>query len=528
MSQRIQNIAVVAFSTVGSRVLGLLRDILLFALLGAGVVNSAFIIAFTLPNLFRRLLGEGALTSAFVPVLSGIWEESGSRAGFQLVNQVLTRLIVVITALIGLGSMILLIVPLWDGLQERWYLGARLGLILLPYMIFVCIAAILGAILNVLNRFALAALSPVWLNLCMILSLGGFGYVMGDTSLERVGYLCGGVLVGGLVQVIIPALALLKEGWKVRPDPRNSPALTEVGQLLLPGLAGAAIFQINIVVSRLLAFHLSEDAVSILYLANRLIELPLGIFAIAVTTVLFPNLSRLAARQDEAGFSRSFAQGMRLITAVTVPAAIGLVLLGRPIVHLLFNWGLFGAQEVNNTLPVLAVFAVGLPIYAWAAFYTRIFHSLKDTQTPLHLSKYTFLVNLVLSLSLMFPLGIVGLALAGVLSMTGQTVAMRILLARKVEQLKDVRSHASTRAIVIASVFMGILCFFGNQFRHSLVGHEKTGSVLVVVCLIPLAASSYFFILFKTGFKDREEILSLIKMPLPRFMAGRKKTTSVN
>ena len=220
-------------------------------------------------------------------------------------------------------------------------MGIELGIVLLPYLVLICLAAIIHAGLSVLKRFTLAALSPVWLNLTMIVSLGGFGFYLAESSIERVAYLCGGVIIGGIFQLILPAVSLHRKGWHPAFDLKRTARMNELVSLYLPGLAGAAIYQINIVVTRFLAFWLDDAAVSILYLTNRLLELPLGVFAIAVTTVLFPSLSQFVARNDLPGFTGVFHQGVRMITAVTIPAAMGLIILREPILNLLFVWGVF-------------------------------------------------------------------------------------------------------------------------------------------------------------------------------------------
>ncbi len=213
MARTLENVTVVGMATAGSRLLGLLRDVIIFAMLGAGAVNSAFLVAFTLPNLFRRMLGEGALTSAVVPLLSEELERDKGEA-FRFLNQVLTRVGILLVILVALGTGLLFFLSGVGGLPGHWYLGIDLGIVLLPYMVVVCLAALLAAALNVLQRFTVAALSQVWLNLSMIIGLGGFGCLLGQTPEERVLYLCAGVLVGGMLQIIIPALALKREGWR--------------------------------------------------------------------------------------------------------------------------------------------------------------------------------------------------------------------------------------------------------------------------------------------------------------------------
>ncbi|MFP4541205.1 MAG: lipid II flippase MurJ, partial [Opitutales bacterium] len=331
MSRMVKQVSSVAGVTMASRVLGLARDVLLFAGLGAGPYLSAFVVAFTLPNLLRRLLGEGALTSAMVPVLAHLSETEGRASAFSVLNRVLTRLSFFLLALVLVGALGLGAFATWPALATHWRLAGGLSALLLPYGLFICAAAVLAAQLNVLQRFVVPALSPIWLNLVMIGTLAaGLLWVPGEQ--ERVVLLCLGVLAGGLLQALVPAWALAREGWRPAVDAQRGGALDEIWRLLLPGLLGGAILQVNLLIARLLALGIDDTAASILYLANRLVELPYGVFAVALTTVAFPGLARAVARADRAGFGEAYERGRNLIMLITLPAAVGLFLLAEPIV----------------------------------------------------------------------------------------------------------------------------------------------------------------------------------------------------
>tara|TARA_B100001248_G_scaffold261149_1_gene251369 strand:+ start:8835 stop:10391 length:1557 start_codon:yes stop_codon:yes gene_type:complete len=507
--KNIQNIAIVSGSTLGSRVLGLFRDVLLFAFLGAGAINSAFIFAFTLPNLFRRLLGEGALTSALIPVFSETLESKGKEEAFRFLNQVLSWAFALLVVLIACGIWALAGLSEVSSLEERWYLGAFLGMVLMPYMLFICLAAVVSAVLNVLGRFAVTALSPMWLNLSMIASLAGVAWVYAQTPVQTVYCLCAGVLVGGFLQLITPVWALWREGWVLRLDFRVTQSLKEVGRLFVPGVLGAAVYQINIVVSRMLAFGLNASAVSVLYLANRLIELPMGVFAIAVATVVFPNLSLLVARGDTEGIGKAYGQGMRLIFAITVPAALGLIILCKPILVLLFEWGKFGAGDVALSAPVLMIYALGLPFYSLGMFATRGFHALKDTKTPVKVACLSFVVNVVLSLLLMRMWGTAGLATANILSAAVHGFVLHRLLVKKASAFSlmgFVRplSHIAVATAAMSFSVMGILHLCAG-------GVTKQMALLAVAIGIPLAIIVYATFLWMLDFEDAEEVSGLIR-----------------
>lgn len=509
MPNRLRNITVVASATIGSRILGLMRDVLLFALLGASALNSAFLIAFTLPNLFRRLLGEGALSSALVPVLSEELEQNGRSEAFQLLNRVVTRVALVLLGVVVVGSALLALVPFIPNLPDRWYLAADLAIVLLPYVIFVCVAAMLAAGLNVMRRFAAAALSQVWLNLSILFALGVLGAQLAGSDRELVGFLCAGVLFGGLLQLVVPGTDLGRIGWRPRFRLDRSDRLAEIWRLFLPGVWGAAILQVNFTISRLIALSVNDSAVSILYLANRLIELPLGVFSIAITTVVFPELAREAAHGRLGRFAVSYYEGGRLILAITLPAAFGLYLLREPIVSLLFEWGAFGVGDVARSLPVLSVYAVGLPFYGLAAIGTRAFHALKDMRTPVRLSGLNFVVNIGASLLLVKPYGIVGLAIANVFAVVVHIVCLQVLLQRKLPDVGMKGALVPVVKICIAALLMALVTGGAWSLVELLDLPAKARSMVAVFLIIPLSILIYFGVLVAFRLREARDVREL-------------------
>jgi len=510
---RFRNMVVVSTSTLGSRVLGLLRDVLVFAMLGASQWSSAFIFAFTLPNLFRRLLGEGALTSALVPVLADVRAREKEAGAFALLNQTLSRVGVALVILTVAAMGVLAVVLVLPGLEERWYLGSRFGLVLMPYMILVCLAALMGAALNVCGKFGVAALSTVWLNLAMILSLGLFGWTLAETPEARVWYLCGGVLIGGVIQVAAPMAALALLGWRPRVDMQRSAGVAEIMRLLVPGLVGAGILQVNIVVSRVLALYVNESAVSELYLANRLVELPLGLFTIAVTTVVFPEIARMAAQRNTGRLREAYGEGLRLIFAITIPATVGLVLLAEPILWTLFAWGRFDATDVTRTAPILIVFALTVPIYSLSIYCTRCFHSIKDMRSPVRMAWWAFVANTALSLALMVPFGTLGLALANLGSSALQAALLFALLRRADAAFVGARLVKALQKIVLAGLAMGLVVWLVLQGSHYFAETEpeKVRAIWAVAVGIPVGVAVYFGLLWLLRFEDRRLVLELFK-----------------
>jgi len=515
MSDKFKNIIVVSLSTVGSRVLGLLRDIFIFAALGAGLWNSAFILAFTLPNLFRRLLGEGALTSAIVPVFSDILGREGKRGAFAFLNQVLVRLLVGLIIIVSAGMCIFGFLARSDLLVDRWALGSELAVLLLPYMIFICLAAIISAGLNLVGRFAVAAATPILLNLAMIGAVAA-GLWLDSEPAQLVYWLCGGVLVGGLLQLCAPAWDLFRQGWRPQFRLERNPAMGELWSLFLPGLMGAAILQVNILVSRFLAHTLDNSAVSVLYLASRLMELPLGIFTIAVATVFFPLMTRAASAGNVDEFSKVFLQGMRLVIGISVPAGVGLCVMGEPILELLFQWGAFKHADVLATIPLIAIYGIGLPFYSAATFATRGLHSGKNMKTPVRVAGVCLLVNAVAGVALMQFFGASGLAAGNVVAAVVQAVLLWSALSRSSAQIAFKWLRASMVKILVAGLLMGLFCTVGLWFIESFALVGKVHALVSVGILVPAGAAVYFAILFALKFEELGGLMGLFKRLLPK------------
>lgn len=509
MSKNLASIGAVAAATVVSRLLGLARDMLTAAVFGTSALNSAFVTAFTLPNLFRRLLGEGALTAAFVPTLNEELAAGGRDSAFALVNKVASWLLVttgglVVVALLALGGM------RWiSGLEDRWYMAAHLGQILFPYVVAICLAAAFGAALNLLGNFIVPAMSAVWLNLAILAGLGGGGMFLAETPLARMYWLCAGTLVGGALQLLTPASAMWRLGWRPRLDFAPSARLLELLRLMGPGIFGAAIFQINILVSRGLALALNESAATLLYLANRLMEVPLGIFTIAVSTVTFPEISRLIVRGEHEAMAATYHRAILLTMHIAVPASLGLFLLSQPIVRLLFERGAFGGTDTAAMVPVLAIFCLGLPFYSYVTLVTRAFHSLKDMATPVRVAAGAFVVNVALSVVLMRWLGTNGLALASNLAIALQTLVLQAILGRRMPALAARAQLRGLAGIGATSLVMGGIIAAGWWGLRRLALAADTSALIAVFVLIPAGVGAYFAVAMLCRLEGLDEVRAL-------------------
>ena len=504
----LKNICGVSSITLVSRLLGLIRDALMFRYFGAGAVTSAFVFGFTLPNLFRRLLGEGALNSALIPIFSQVFQCYGKNAALRLLNRVLSRLGLVILGIITLGIIVLKGLDSLPITADRYHLCFVFSMILLPYVFFVCIAAVLSAILNVFDRFLLAAGSSIWLNLAMIVAMSFIGDFFAEEY--RIYCLCSGVLVGGIIQVFALFPSLRRKGWKFSWDFTTDESVQQFQKLFIPGFFGAAIVQINIALSRVLALIVSENAVSILYLANRLTELPLGMFVIAITTVVFPAISNAEAKGDMEKLRSAFGQGVRLILTIIFPATVGILFLEKSIVCVLFKRGNFGDAEVCATLPVLSIFVLSLVFYSLSTIFVKGFHSKKNTILPLKISIANFFINTGFTLLLMFPFQAKGIALANLASVMIQTFLLYYFLRKNYSEFSINWNGGWFLRIIVGCVMMLVGLIGVDRFLVLWFSGRQL-DLLRLIFEIPLGVVVYFGTIIGLKGKYAMEIRSQMK-----------------
>jgi putative peptidoglycan lipid II flippase len=509
VSKKLKNIGVVSLLTVVSRVLGLVRDALSAAIFGGSLLNSAFLTAFRLPNLFRRLLGEGSLTAAFLPTLQEELHGNGEPGAFALLNKVVSWLAVITGGLVALAMLFFSQSRRLTGQEDKWYLVADLTVILFPYLVFVCIAAALNATLNVFHRFIEPALSPIWLNLSMIVSLGGAGLHFAHTPMGEMRWLCAGVLAGGFLQMAVPAVLLIRSGWRPRPDFVVSSRVREIAALMAPGFFGTAIYQVNIYVAGVLAYAISDSAGTWMFYANRLMELPIGVFAIAVSTVVYPLITRHAVERKYAEMAQDYRKGIRLILIINVPAAVGLALLSEPIIRMLYQRGLFTAGDTHGMALLLPLFAVGMPFFSVVNLTVRAFYAVKDTATPVRVAVVDFIVNLGLSLSLMHWLGAAGLVLASTTAIIVQTLLLTRALTRKLPEMRFAPLWPSVGKVVVAALVMGLAVGAGWHWLRGAGFGSRGRDGLALAGLIPLGVAVYGAMLWLLKVEGREEFAEL-------------------
>ncbi len=406
--------AVIGGFTLLSRILGFARDILIALYFGTGTSADAFFVAFRIPNLLRRLLGEGALSASFVPVLSRYLVEGDEAEVKNLVNSAFSLLLVVLCGVLLAGELftpllVKLIAPGFSGIPQKFQLTVGLTRVTFPYIFFIGLVVLAMGTLNSLDHFAIPAFGPVLLNVAMILSL----LVLARAFALPVYALAWGVFGGGVLQLLLHALALKRKGYLPRPTTRLlHPGVKETLALMLPALMGLAITQLNTFIDTVIASFLPQGSVSYLYYANRLFQFPLGVFGIALGTAVLPTLSRQVARGERDGVRDTLSFGLSFVWFITVPAMVGLIIFATPMVKVLFQRGAFTERSSVATAMALVCYSVGLWSAAASKVVASVFYARKEMKTIVLLSSSALLLNVVLNLLFMIPLKHAGLALA--------------------------------------------------------------------------------------------------------------------
>lgn len=425
-----KSVATVGGLTSISRIFGLVREMLMSHFLGASIIADAFIVAFKFPNFFRRFFAEGAFNAAFVPEFAGVLASDGKDKANALANQVFSWLTLTLCAFVILVVLftpyiIHLIAPGFCTTPERLQYAIEFTRITFPYILFISLAALLSGILNSLDRFAAAAATPVVLNIFMIIAL--------LLTVKEPGFaLCIGVITAGIAQFLWLYYIAAKQGFKLRlQKPTLNPSVSKILKLMVPGAIGAGVMQINIFIDMILASTLATGSLSYLYYADRLNQLPLSIFGIAIGTVLLPSLSKAlrAGENEHAADLQEKALSMAL--RLSIPSALGLIVLSYPIIDLIYGHGSFTIFHVEATAPTLAAFVIGLPAYTLSKVFTTGFFAKQNTKTPLKIGMITVAVNLALNLLLIGPFLHVGMALATGLAAWVQTGLLAWKLSQK-------------------------------------------------------------------------------------------------
>ncbi len=403
--------------TMISRVLGFVRDMVIARYFGASMGADAFFVAFKIPNFFRRLFAEGAFSQAFVPVLAEAKEKRGHEAVKHLVDALSYRLggiLLIITAFGVFGSSIWMMVfaPGFMDEPEKFALASDMLAITFPYLLLISLVAFSSAIMNTYNQFAVPAFTPVFLNLVLIT----FAIWVSPLLDVPIMALAWGVLVAGVVQLLFHLPFLYRLGLLPSPTRKSDPGVGEVKRMMIPALFGVSVAQINLLLDTVLASFLITGSVSWLYYSDRLMEFPLGVFGVALATVVLPGLSKKAANEDWKGFRQDIDSALRLVLIIGLPATLGLLLLAEPLITTLFYYGAFTARDVTMSGMSLMAYSFGLLGFILVKILAPAFYARKDMKTPVKVAIIALVTNMVLNLIFIGPFAHVGLAAATAIS----------------------------------------------------------------------------------------------------------------
>jgi putative peptidoglycan lipid II flippase len=497
---------VVGIYTFLSRVLGLLRDMLIAHFFGSGMSADAFFVAFRIPNLLRRLFAEGSFSVAFIPVFTEYLQKRSREDAFILARVVFTFLILILTAVTILGVVfspwiVRIIAPGFGAAGEKYALTVLLTRIMFPYILLVSVLALFMGILNSMKHFAAPAMAPMLLNLSMIAALVFLVPAMRTPTVS----LAIAVLAGGILQMLLQVPFILKHGLSLAPRWLPShPALRRIGMLMLPTVFGSAIYQINQLVGTLLASLLEEGSVSYLYYADRLVQFPLGVFAVAISTAVLPSLSREAADRDFAGLRGTISHAIRLTMFITIPAMMGLIVLREPIIRLLFQRGAFDSYTTDMTARALLYYSLGLWAFAGLRVFVSAFYSLQDTKTPVKVAAVAMAVNIVFSLILMRTrLEHGGLALALSLASTMQLVILIVLLRRRIGGIQGRVALGSMAKSLVSALIMAVCIYWLSRKLFAVMVPDTILSLTIGV-LVLVGAGALIYIVLTRILRCRE------------------------
>lgn len=490
MRQILKSSGAMAAATLMSRVLGLVREQVYAWFMGDGAVASAFKFAYQVPNLFRRLLGEGALTAAFVPIFKAKEREEGEQAMWEAANATMSAVVAATALLVGvvcLGISVVLAVsqvtyqvdgapvfPPWPIpiLTPDTRLMLRLLRLMFPYLTLVCLAALCMGMLNARGYFFLPALGATLLNVVMIGTVLLVAPHWGEGLEHQIFALGMGVLVAGVAQVAFQLPVLRKQGWRFRwINPRRHPVVREVVTRMIPGTLGVAAYQINVLVIQSVAFAVDRTIVASFDYAVRLMEFPQGVIGISLATFLLPTLSGLAADKRYDDYRRTLREGLGLMVFLNLLAAVLLATLAQPIVRLLFERGAFTPDSTRRAALALAFLAPGLVAFSGVNIVARAFYALGDTKTPMRVSVFCLGINILISLLLVGPMRQAGLALANSLTSYLNLWLLLRALRLKLKRLDFGPLRATLASVGAAAAVAGIAAWGAASAWDRFVGH---------------------------------------------------------
>jgi putative peptidoglycan lipid II flippase len=510
----LKSASIISLVTIVSRVLGYVRDQRITLLLGTTLSADAYVLAYRIPNLFRRLVAEGSMTASFIPVFSGYMQEKTKEEVWDFANRLFWTLALVAAVITILGMVFSpAVVQLFSGANVARDQAVDLNRIIFPYLFFIALAALAMGILNCFHIFGLPAATPVMLNIATILfSVGIVWHHFKDAATS----LAVGVLIGGVLQFLIQVPTLVQKGMKFSFGISFShPAIRDVARLMLPRLFGIGIGQINLLVDTKFATaaRMPAGSLAALYVADRVMELVLGGYAIAVATAILPMMSHQAAAKDYESLKKTLSFSVRIVAFITIPAALGLMILREPIIRVLFQHGQFIAASTRLTARALLYYAIGLPALATVKLVVPAFYSTRDTKTPVIVASISLVINIVLNilfLQVFFnKVQNGGPALATALATFFDFFALLIIFRLRYGSMGTMDILRSFAKVSLCAAIMGVACWVGNHYTAFTVHSRFLVQLLVFAGLIIGATVLYLALAWIFRCHEIEEVYGI-------------------
>ena len=479
-------IITVSSFTLISRILGFVRDILIAAIIGPTYIGDAFLVSFKIPNFFRRLFAEGAFSAAFVPVFSEVLEQKGKKDAILFAEQVLAIMIsalfiCVVIFEIFMPFIILIFAPGFLNKPEHFDLTIQLTRLTFPYLLFISLVSLMGGILNSLGRFTAVASTPILLNLCLIGAILIF-----SKHVSTPGHaLAWGVSLAGILQFLWVFVALRNAGVKLKLKlPKFSKRIKSLFKLMIPGIFGAGVIQVNLLADVIFASLLSEGSISYLYYADRINQLPVGVFGVAIGTALLPLLSKHISAGAHSEAMPILNRAIRISLFFAVPAMMAIFYLSFFIVEVLFERGLFTKEDTNLTAIALIGYASGLPAYILIKVLSPSYFARKNTSTPVKFAIFSVFLNILLNFSLIWHFEHVGLAIATAISAWFNVLLLVKGLIFRGWWAPNTHLYISTIKIIFSSMFMILLIFLANNLFFDVIGLNLIRSAKLSILIL--------------------------------------------
>ena len=528
--QILKSASLITAITVVSRVLGYFRDQRVTVLLGTTLAADSFILAYRIPNLLRRLVGEGSMTASFIPVFTSYLADKKREEVWDFANRLFWTLALLLSLVAVAGMLfspqVINFFTLFGHAPQKWDQAVSLNRVMFPYIFFIGLSALAMAILNCFHVFGLPASTPILLNLSIIVFSMGMVWqriAPGDPA-RALGY---GVLVGGTLQLLSQIPELVRHGMHFHLGfSFRHPGIRAVGRLMVPGFFGIGIYQINFFVDTVFATaaKMPSGSITALYVADRVMELVLGGYAIAVATAILPMMSHQAAAHDYENMKKTFAFALRIVSYITIPATVGLIVLRVPIIRVLFEHGQFQATSTTLTARALFYYAMGLPAFAAVKLIVPGFYSTQDTRTPVVVAAYALVANFALNALFLksffqtFQNG--GPALATSLAAYFNFFMLFVVFRQRFGRLGTFAIIHSIFKISVASAAMGVLCWAMVHFSHFEQQARFLPRLMTFSIVLTVATAAYIGITWLIHCPEVEEVWGIARRAGPRPLTG--------